>query len=105
MVTIDFYDSDLIKSINLHGPNKKEIVAIEEMSELTKELTKDLRGECRREELGEEFADVLICMRMLSIIHDIKPEEVQRWIDNKVARQKKRDLEFIKKFKGGDKLL
>jgi hypothetical protein len=29
-------------------------------------------------------------------MHDIKPEEVQRWIDNKVNRQIKRDLEFVK---------
>ncbi len=96
ITTIEFHDKDLLGSINIHGQNLKETIAIEEMSELIKEICKDQRGELRRDNLVEEFADVMICMRMLSLIHDIKPEEVQRWIDNKVARQKRRDLEYIR---------
>lgn len=96
---LKFDDNALLKSIELHGRKLKEVICVEEMSELTKEICKDLRGETRRDNLVEEFSDVLICMRMLSLMHNIQPKEVQKWIDFKVIRQIGRDEEYFNKLK------
>lgn len=88
---IKFDDNALIRSIDIHGRKLKEVICMEEMAELAKELSKDIRGETRTDNLVEEFADVLICMRMISIIHNIKPEDVQPIINSKIERQIKRD--------------
>ncbi len=96
---LKFDDVALLKSIELHGRKLKEVICVEEMSELTKEICKDIRDETRRDNLVEEFSDVLICMRMLSLIHDIQPEEVQKWIEFKIKRQIERDEKYVKKLK------
>ena len=65
------------------------IVAIEEMSELTKELCKDRRSKLVRESLIDEIADVTIMMEQLRVIFGIN-EEVCRRMDAKVRRLKDR---------------
>ena len=86
----------LAESIKLHGKNKKEVICCEEMSELTKEICKDIRGEKRRHKIVEEYADILLCLKMLKIIHGINDSELQEWINFKQERQRKRDAEYIK---------
>ena len=86
-------DKTLSDSIDLHGPDTKKAICIQEMAELTQEITKDMIGSIRRENLVEEFTDSLICLEMLKIMYDIKDEEIQRWIDFKQARQIQRDKE------------
>ena len=53
-----------------NGPAYETIVAIEEMSELTKALTKDWRDQGDDDNLAEEIADVEICLGMLKMIYD-----------------------------------
>ncbi len=90
-------DKTLSDSIDHHGSNKKKLICIQEMAELTQEITKDMIGSIRREKLVEEFTDTLICLEMLKIIYDIKDEEIQRWIDFKQTRQIQRDKEEFSK--------
>lgn len=63
---------DIFKSaIDTFGKTEQMVVAIEEMSELTKELTKFLRGKGNDDHLLEEMVDVNICFNQLMIIHNI----------------------------------
>ena len=59
------------------------VIAIEEMSELTKELTKTIRGYRRRNEVIEEIGDVKIMLEELEIIFDCE-NEVEERIDFKL---------------------
>lgn len=63
------------------------IVAIEEMSELTKELCKNInRGESNIEKIQEELADVLIMVEQLKIIYDPHNVEVNSYKAQKLLR-------------------
>ena len=48
------------------------MVAIEEMSELTKELVKQMRGRDNKDAIAEEMADVEIMMCQLRLMYGIK---------------------------------
>lgn len=54
------------------------VVAIEEMSELTKELTKTIRGYDRRSKIIEEIGDVKIMLGELEIIFGCENEVEER---------------------------
>lgn len=58
------------KSIEKHGNCLKKLIAIEEMSELTKELIKEYRNESSRDNLIEELVDVQIMIDQLKIIYE-----------------------------------
>ena len=60
------------------------IIAIEEMSELTKELTKTIRGHNRRNNIIEEIGDVRIMLEALEIIFDCR-DEVSKQITFKLS--------------------
>lgn len=94
---IDYRREDLEKSIKVDGPRKKKIICMEEMSELIKEISEDLRGNLRRACLIEEVSDVYICLMMLRIMLGINDDEIQKFIDYKVERQKERDALKISK--------
>ncbi len=76
--------------IKFYGYDLQRMVAIEEMSELTKELSKQKRGKGDREHIIEEIADVYICLEMLEQMNGITREELYEWIDKKVDRIDKR---------------
>ena len=76
--------------IKFYGYDLQRMVAIEEMSELTKELSKQKRGKGDREHVIEEIADVYICLEMLEQMNGITREELYEWIDKKVDRIDKR---------------
>lgn len=63
------------------------IIAIEEMSELTKELTKTIRGHNRRNNIIEEIGDVRIMLEALEIIFDCR-DEVSKQITFKLSEKK-----------------
>lgn len=75
----------LERTIVDNGPAYETIVAIEEMSELTKELTKDWRDMGNLEHIAEEMADVEICLAMLKLIY-CNAEEVKTWKAKKLKR-------------------
>lgn len=57
--------------IKKHGKEKQIIVAIEEMSELTKECCKFFRGKENKNNLIEEITDVEIMIEQLKIIFNV----------------------------------
>lgn len=78
-------------SIQKNGPEIKKIIAMEEMAELTQQISKDLRGQLDRDHLIEEYADVMICMQMLKLIHHMSDGEINAVIEAKIGRQMQRD--------------
>lgn len=56
------------RAVNTYGENSRLILAIEEMSELTKELSKYIRGRQNIGSICEEMADVEIMLEQLKIV-------------------------------------
>ncbi len=78
------------KSIaNHYGREHQVLIAIEEMSELTKELCKYFRRYDRKKEIIEEVADAQIMLEQLIELFGIN-NEVDRMIDYKLNRQIRR---------------
>ena len=80
----------MIEAIRQNGYKMQTMVAIEEMSELTKELVKFMRGEHNTDAIAEEIADVEIMLCQLKIIYDIKDEDVEKLMVIKLERLKER---------------
>lgn len=78
------------KAIDLYGEKAQKLMAIEEMSELTKEICKDFRGKLNREHLVEELADVTITIDQLMMMYKISGDELQQMCEKKVERLKER---------------
>lgn len=66
--------------------NQQIIVAIEELSELTKELTKALRMAYNANHMTEEIADVHIMLYQMQYYFGIKDTDIQAVIDYKLKR-------------------
>lgn len=58
----------LEKNIAFNGHLIQKVVAVEELSELTKEITKELRGIGDLKHLSEEIADVEIMLEQMKLI-------------------------------------
>lgn len=78
------------QAISAYGEKAQKLMAIEEMSELTKEICKDFRGKLNREHLVEEIADVLIMLDQMLLLYKISGEEVGLMRIKKVERLKER---------------
>lgn len=78
------------QAIDTYGVRAQKLMAIEEMSELTKEICKDFRGKLNREHLIEEMADVLIMLDQMLLLYKISGEEVGLMRIKKVERLKER---------------
>lgn len=76
-------------AIRTYGPSLQCMVAIEEMSELTKELCKHERWQGSIEHIAEEIADVTIMVEQLRIIFNVN-EMVHESMDRKLERLKDR---------------
>ena len=64
-----------------NGDNAQLVVAIEELSELTKEITKCLRNKGNIDHLAEEVADVEIMVEQVKLIFNVQDKvEVARQI-------------------------
>ena len=72
------------KIIEKYGTKIQLIIAIEEMSELTKALTKTIRGYAWQNNLIEEIADVRIMLDELELIFDCRTA-VRKQIDSKLC--------------------
>lgn len=87
-------NQDLIKiykqAIKTYGKKAQKLMAIEEMSELTKEICKDFRGKLDREHLIEEMTDVLITMDQMMIMYEISVNEIKQMREGKLERLKER---------------
>ena len=78
------------QAIETYGVRAQKLMAIEEMSELTKEICKDFRGKLNREHLIEEMADVTIMLDQMLLLYKISGEEVGLMRIKKVERLKER---------------
>ena len=65
-------------------------IAMEEFAELTQAISKQIRGYDNRIGLLEEMADAYICLSLLESIFNISPEDMQKAIDVKMDRERKR---------------
>ena len=71
---------------------KQIIVAIEELSELTKELCKSLRGQTNTQNIIEEIADCYIVLQEMKELFKISNYQLREEIDKKLERTKSRYL-------------
>lgn len=78
------------QAIETYGTKAQKLMAIEEMSELTKEICKDFRGKLDREHLIEELADVTITIDQLMLMYKISGSELQQMCEIKMERLKER---------------
>lgn len=78
------------QAIETYGVRAQKLMAIEEMSELTKEICKDFRGMLDREHIIEEIADVTITIYQLLMMYEIGDNEIQQMCERKVERLKER---------------
>ena len=69
------------------------ILTMEECGELIQAISKILRGVGDYKNVCEEIADVLICLNWLKEQYDLKNEDLQTWLDYKIARCKQRIVE------------
>ena len=76
--------------IDIKGHKHQTIVAIEELSELQKELCKALRGRDNHKEILEETADVMICLLQIREMYNIREDELQKEINDKLRRLEER---------------
>ena len=74
-----------VQAADTFGRDTQAIVAIEELSELTKELCKVLRLDGRLGCLAEEIADATIMLEQLRTLYDVN-ELVCAFMDSKVKR-------------------
>ena len=85
------HDEFLKHCIEYFGESKQQVVAIEEMAELTQQLSKfviDHKNKSRSA-VVEEYIDVLIMLNQMKIIFGITDEEVDNGREFKLARLKK----------------
>lgn len=83
------------QAIKTYGEHAQKLMAIEEMSELTKEICKDFRWKLDREHLIEEMADVLIMLDQMLILY--KTEQVICLVLLRLDQQKENCLNELKK--------
>nr|DAX39764.1 MAG TPA: nucleoside triphosphate pyrophosphohydrolase [Caudoviricetes sp.] len=82
------------QAIKMYGEKAQKLMAIEEMSELTKEICKDFRGKLNREHLIEEIVDVIITIDQLMMMYEISGDEMEQMRERKFERLKER-LEMV----------
>lgn len=79
------------KAVDIFGETTQAYVCVEEMSELTKEILKNFnRGKDNKEEMLEEFVDVLITLRQLQIIMKFDNEKIKETMNKKLHRLEER---------------
>lgn len=80
----------IMKAIRHYGKSQQMLMAIEEMSELTKALCKDFRNtKGARGQIVEEMADVYIMLAQLEIIFEAQ-NDLYEIVDRKLERLEKR---------------
>lgn len=84
-------------AIHTFGKREQKLMAIEEMSELTKEICKDFRQRNNRECILDEITDVSIMLEQLIMIYDFKPNELSKQKQMKLLRLQ-RTIETIEDF-------
>lgn len=76
------------RSVEREHWKTKSTVCMEEMAELQQQISKQIRGYDDRYGLLEEMADVYISLKLLESIFNVTPDEMQKAIDVKLARER-----------------
>ncbi len=83
------YESLCKSFLEAWGKEAQVMMALEEMSELSKELLKDInRKQCNRDNIVAEMADVLILMEQLKYIYGVGEDEIHAVLKVKTAKGK-----------------
>lgn len=72
-------------AVESYGKTSQLVMAMEEMSELTKELSKNMRGQSNVSAISEEMADVEIMLEQLKVIFGNRAE-VDHYRADKITR-------------------
>lgn len=87
----DKYGRILTKSFIVDGSKKKLQISQEECAELIQAISKRLRGIAKDDtDILEELADVKICLDMIATVCCFTGRDIQRAIDVKIERERKR---------------
>lgn len=85
------YSYILAMSIVANGKAKKLQISQEECAELIQAISKELRGISKDStDILEELADVKICIDMIATVCKFTASDIQRAIDVKIERERKR---------------
>lgn len=77
-------------SLASYGKEGELLIAIEEMSELTKELVKNMRGRDNIDKITEELADVYVTIEQIKRIFEISDASVHAIANEKIDRLEQR---------------
>ena len=65
-------------------------IAMEEFAELQQQISKQIRGYDDRIGLLEDMADAYICLELLKSIFNISEEDMQKAVDVKLERERRK---------------
>ena len=89
---LDSFDKNVKTLLASKSILENKVRIVEELGELSHEILKDTRGKLNRENLLEEFADVIIELHMLKEIYQISESEIDKAVNDKI----KKDLNRLK---------
>ena len=89
-MTYNIDENIVARSVDHYGEEIQATVCMEECAELIQAISKEKRGKIDRDNMIEEIADVLICIEMLKQMYMISEDKINKWIENKQAREAER---------------
>lgn len=93
MKFLDEHIEQLNSALLKYGKQSRILIAVEEMTELSKELLKNInRGKQNETEIAEEMTDVYIMLEQLKDIYNISEEKLSQIACEKFLRWKKKEL-------------
>lgn len=85
------------KSVETQPWRTKCTIAMEEFAELQQQVSKQIRGYDDRIGLLEEMADAYIVLEFLKSVFNISEEDMQKAVDVKLERERRKQNEKIKR--------
>ncbi len=83
---LDSFDKNVKILLDSKSILENKVRIVEELGELSHEILKDTRGKLNRENLLEEFADVIIELHMLKEIYQISESEIDKAVNDKMEK-------------------
>lgn len=83
---LDSFDKNVKALLDSKSILENKVRIVEELGELSHEILKDTRGKLNRENLLEEFADVIIELHMLKEIYQISESEIDKAVNDKMEK-------------------
>ena len=83
---LNSFDKNVKMLLESKSVFENKVRIVEELGELSHEILKDTRGKLNRENLLEEFADVIIELHMLKEIYQISESEIDKAVNDKMEK-------------------